>query len=166
MCVGRATVDVSGGWGRGAAPRLGGMSKAGVFFKAAGGVIATTVTLVTALRENPEIAKGLDGLVAKIKETTDGGTPKRRFDTKMAAINTAADAVELAFPEAAEPAGWRRQAQALRARGELVWGANEGGTRRKGMKAIDGEVTELLNQINSRLSELQRALPADDPRAS
>lgn len=142
------------------------MSKVSVFIKTAGGVIATTVTLVTALRENPQIAKSLDDLVGKIKQGADGSNPKRRFDTKLAAITTAADAVGLAFPEAVEPAGWRRQAEALRARGELVWGANSGGTRRKAMKALDAEVTELLTGINERLSQLQRALPADDPRAS
>ncbi len=142
------------------------MSRVGVFLKAATGAIATTVTLVTALRENPEIAKSLDGLVTRVKETTDGDNPKRRFDTKMAAINTAADAVELAFPEATEPAGWRRQAQALRARGELIWGANAGATRRKAMKSLDAEVTELLDRINERLAQLQADLPADDPRAS
>ena len=103
--------------------------------------VATTVTLVSALRENPQIAK-------------------------MAAIDTAADAVERAFPEATEPAGWHRHAQALRVRAELVWSANSGGNRRKAMKSLNAETAELLEQINARLTQLQRQLPPGDPRAS
>ena len=36
------------------------MSKLSLILKTAGGAVATTVTLVTALRENPEIAKSLE----------------------------------------------------------------------------------------------------------
>ncbi|WP_353082428.1 hypothetical protein [Tessaracoccus lapidicaptus] len=142
------------------------MSKLSLILKTAGGAVATTVTLVTALRENPEIAKSLDGLLGKLKEAATGDHPKRRFDAKMAAIDTAADAVAQAFPEAAEPAGWRRQAQALRVRGELAWSANRGAVRRKAMKSLDAETGELLQQINTRLAALQTALPPEDPRAS
>ena len=142
------------------------MSKLSLILKTAGGAVATTVTLVTALRENPEIAKSLDGLLGKLKEAAAGDHPKRRFDAKMAAIDTAADAVAQAFPEATEPAGWRRQAQALRVRGELAWSANRGAVRRKVMKSLDAETGELLQQINTRLAALQTALPPEDPRAS
>lgn len=142
------------------------MSKLSLILKTAGGAVATTVTLVTALRENPEIAKSLDGLLGRLKEAAAGDQPKRRFDAKMAAIDTAADAVAQAFPEATEPAGWRRQAQALRVRGELAWSANRGAVRRKAMKSLDAETGELLQQINTRLAALQTALPPEDPRAS
>ncbi|HSO70339.1 MAG TPA: hypothetical protein VLQ67_11955 [Arachnia sp.] len=142
------------------------MSKLGIIIKTTGAAVATTVTLVSALRENPQIAKSLDDLVGKLKSATDANNPKIRFDAKMAAIDTAADAVELAFPEATEPAGWHRHAQALRVRAELVWGANSGGTRRKAMKSLNAETAELLEQINQRLASLQKQLPSDDPRAS
>ena len=141
------------------------MSKLGIIIKTTGAAVATTVTLVSALRENPQIAKSLDDLVGKLKSATDANNPKIRFDAKMAAIDTAADAVELAFPEATEPAGWHRHAQALRVRGELIWGANSGGTRRKAMKALNAETAELLEQINQRVASLQKEVPADDPRA-
>lgn len=141
------------------------MSKLGIIIKTTGAAVATTVTLVSALRENPQIARSLDDLVGKLKSATDANNPKIRFDAKMAAIDTAADAVELAFPEATEPAGWHRHAQALRVRGELIWGANSGGTRRKAMKSLNAETAELLEQINQRLGSLQKQLPADDPRA-
>ena len=147
-------------------PRLGPMSKLGMILKTTGAAVATTVTLVSALRENPQIARSLDDLVGKLQSVTDPNNAKLRFDAKMAAIDTAADAVALAFPEATEPAGWHRHAQALRVRGELIWGANSGGTRRKAMKSLNAETAELLEQINARLSQLQRALPSDDPRAS
>ena len=117
--------------------------------------VATTVTLVSALRENPQIAKSLDDLVGKLQTVTDPNNPKLRFDAKMAAIDTAADAVERAFPEATEPAGWHRHAQALRVLGELIWGANSGGTRRKAMKALNAETAEVLSQVNARLIDLQ-----------
>ena len=67
----------------------------------------------------------------------------------------AADAVEQTFPSAAEPAGWRRQAQALRVRGELAWHSNTGGHRRKAMKALNAETAEVLSQVNARLIDLQ-----------
>lgn len=137
-----------------------------MIIKTTGAVVATTVTLVSALRENPQIARSLDELVGKLRAATDANNPKIRFDAKMAAIDTAADAVRLAFPEATEPAGWHRHAQALRVRGELVWGANSGGTRRKAMKSLNAETAELLEQINQRLASLQEPLPTDDPRAS
>ena len=131
------------------------MSKFGVFLKTAGGVVATTITLLTALRENPQIAKGLDDAVDKVKAATNSDNPKLRFDAKLSAINVAADAVDETFPGTAEADGWRRQAQALRVRGELAWGANTGKSRRKAMKALNVETAELLEQINLRLADMQ-----------
>ena len=52
-------------------------------------------------------------------------------------------------------AGWRRQAQALRVRGELAWHSNTGGHRRKAMKALNAETAEVLSQVNARLIDLQ-----------
>lgn len=131
------------------------MSKIGVFVKTAGGVIATTATLIGALRENPQIAKGVDEAFAKLKSSANSANPKLRFDAKLSAINVAADAVEETFPGSPEPAGWRRQAQALRVRGELAWSANTGRDRRKAMKALNAETQELLSSINERLATLQ-----------
>lgn len=132
------------------------MSKFGIIVKTATGVIATTATLLTALRENPQIAKGIDDAVGKLKASANSENPKLRFDAKLGAINVAADAVEAEFPGAREPEGWRRQAQALRVRGELAWSANTGKDRRKAMKALNAETAELLSAINERLATLQQ----------
>ncbi|MFT3888043.1 MAG: hypothetical protein QM713_07780 [Arachnia sp.] len=133
------------------------MSKVGVYIKAASGVIATSVALLTALRENPQIGEGINSAIDKLKQATNSQNPKLRFDAKLAAIDAAADAVEQSFPEAREPAGWRRQAQALRVRGELAWHSNRGGARRKAMKALNAETSEVLAEVNARLIELQAA---------
>ena len=133
------------------------MSKLGIFVKAAGGVIATTITLLSALRENPQTADGIDRAVNKLKSATNSENPKLRFDAKISAIEVAADAVEETFPHAVEPEGWRRQAKALRTRGELAWNANTGKARRRAMKAVNAETAELLAVINGRLADLQAA---------
>ena len=131
------------------------MSKFTVFVKAAGGIIATSITLLAALRENPQVAEGIDSAIAKLQSATNSENPKLRFDAKLSAIEAAATAVTQAFPEAKEPEGWLRQAQALRMRGELAWGANTGQPRRKAMKALNAETAEVLSQVNTRLAELQ-----------
>ena len=133
------------------------MGKVGVFIKTASTILATSVALLTAMRENPQIAEGIDSAIEKLKKATNSQNPKLRFDAKLAAIVAAADAVEQTFPSAAEPAGWRRQAQALRVRGELAWHSNTGGHRRKAMKALNAETAEVLSQVNSRLIALQGA---------
>lgn len=135
------------------------MSKLGIFVKTAGGVIATSVALLTALRENPQIGEGIDAAIDKLKSATNSENPKLRFDAKIGAIEAAATAVEETFPDATEPEGWRRQAKALRMRGELAWNANRGKTRRKAMKALNTETGEVLAGVNSRLIELQSELP-------
>ena len=131
------------------------MGKVGVFIKTASTILATSVALLTAMRENPQIAEGIDSAIDKLKKATNSQNPKLRFDAKLAAIVAAADAVEQTFPNAAEPAGWRRQAQALRVRGELAWHSNTGGHRRKAMKALNAETAEVLSQVNARLIDLQ-----------
>ena len=131
------------------------MGKVGVFIKTASTILATSVALLTAMRENPQIAEGIDSAIDKLKKATNSQNPKLRFDAKLAAIVAAADAVEQTFPSAAEPAEWRRQAQALRVRGELAWHSNTGGHRRKAMKALNAETAEVLSQVNARLIDLQ-----------
>ena len=137
------------------------MSKFSVIAKAAGTVIATAIPLLTALRENPQVAEGIDRAVSKLKQASDSNNPKLRFDAKIAAIEVAADAVEETFPHAREPEGWRRQAKALRTRGELAWNANTGRDRRRAMKSLNNETSGLLQGVNHRLAELQeQAAPA------
>ena len=140
------------------------MSKLGILVKTAGGVIATTATLLTALRENPQIARSIDDAVGKLKASANSENPKLRFDAKLNAINVAADAVDETFPGSPEPEGWRRQAQSLRVRGELAWSANTGKHRRTAMKALNAETAELLQQINERLASMQA--PTEIPPAS
>lgn len=131
------------------------MSKFSIFIKTAGGVIATSLALLTALRENPQIAEGVDSAIDKLKSATNSQNPKLRFDAKISAIEAAADAVENTFTDASEPAGWRRQAKGLRMRGELAWNASNGRTRRRAMKALNTETAEVLSGVNTRLIALQ-----------
>ncbi len=135
------------------------MSKFGVFVKAASGVIATSVALLTLLRENPQIGQGIDAAIEKLKTATNSDNPKLRFDAKIAAIEAAADAVELHFPTSAEPTRWRRQVQGLRMRGELAWNSNTGRAQRRAMKALNAETAEVLSTVNARLLDLQAEHP-------
>lgn len=142
------------------------MSKIRLFITTASGVIAATATLLGALRENPQLAEAVDGAVDKLKRATNSDNPKLRFEAKLNAIEVAALAVEETFPSAGEPAGWRRQAQALRMRGELAWSANTGQARRKAMKSLNAETAEVLAQVNERLAALQTSpaeVTADGP---
>lgn len=136
------------------------MSKIRLFVTTASGVIAATATLLGALRENPQLAESVDGAVDKLKKSMNTENPKLRFEAKLNAIDVAADAVEETFPQSLDPAGWRRQAQALRMRGELAWNANTGKARRKAMKALNRETAEVLAQVNERLASLQTS-PAE-----
>ncbi|WP_040283555.1 hypothetical protein [Tessaracoccus massiliensis] len=131
------------------------MSKIRLIVTTASGVIAATATLLNALRENPQLSESIDGAVGKLRSSMNSENPKLRFEAKLNAIDVAATAVEETFPYATEPSGWRRQAQALRMRGELAWSANTGKARRKGMKALNAETAEVLSQVNERLAELQ-----------
>ncbi|GAA4901330.1 hypothetical protein GCM10025789_20010 [Tessaracoccus lubricantis] len=131
------------------------MSKIRLILTTASGVIAATTALLGALRDNPQISESIDGAVAKLKEATNSENPKLRFEAKLNAIDVAAEAVEETFPQAVEPNGWRRQAQALRMRGELAWNANSGKARRRAMKALNAETAEVLASVNERLMQFQ-----------
>ncbi|MDO5678407.1 MAG: hypothetical protein Q4G35_12980 [Propionibacteriaceae bacterium] len=131
------------------------MSKIRLIVTTASGVIAATATLLGALRENPQLAEAVDGAVDKLKKSMNSENPKLRFEAKLHAIEVAADAVAETFPQSQDPSAWRRQAQALRMRGELAWNANTGKARRKAMKALNRETAEVLAQVNERLALLQ-----------
>ena len=130
------------------------MVNAGTILKAAGGVVAATATLITLLKDNPQLSDGLNSTIDKIKSATNSENPKLRFDGRIKAIETCADAVEESFPELTEPADWRRKASALRMRGELAWNANEGKHRKKAMTALNAETATVLEAVNARLVEL------------
>lgn len=133
------------------------MSKVSVFIKAASGIVATTVTLLAALRDNPQIAESIDSAINKVKRATSSENPKLRFEAKLDAISAAADAVAHVDPDAGGPNAWRTKASALRTRGELAWNATTGRSRRRAMKRLDGEVEELLAQVNEHLIGLPDA---------
>ncbi len=130
------------------------MVKVGVIIKAATGVVAATATLVTLLKDNPQLTDGVSSTVDKIKSATNSENPKRRFDGRIQAIDTCADAVSSNFPDLTEPAEWRRKASALRVRGELAWNGNEGRARKKAMTALNDETASVLQDVNARLAEL------------
>lgn len=130
------------------------MSKVGTIVKAAGGVVAVTATVLSVLKENPQLSQGLNSTIDKIKSATNSDNPKLRFDGRIAAIETCADAVAENFPELPEPEQWRRKASALRMRGELAWNANQGKTRKKAMSALNEETAGVLEAVNARLIDL------------
>ncbi len=130
------------------------MGKVGVVIKAATGVVAATTTLVTLLKDNPQLTEGVSATVDKLKAATSSNNPKVRFDGRIQAIETCADAVSENFPELSEPAEWRRKASALRVRGELVWNSQQGRERKKAMAELNEETASLLHNVNARLSQL------------
>ncbi|MEO7586953.1 MAG: hypothetical protein ABIS84_02890 [Arachnia sp.] len=130
------------------------MGKAGVIIKAAGGIVAGTATLLALLKDNPQLSEGLNSTIDKIKSATNSDNPKLRFDGRIKAIETCADAVAENFPELTEPEEWRRKATALRVRGELAWNANDGRARKKAMIALNAETATILEDVNRRLTEL------------
>lgn len=127
------------------------MANAGTILKAAGGVVATTLTILSALKENPQLADGVNKTFDKIKSATNSQNPKLRFDGKIKAIEACADAVDEAFPGSPEPENWRRKAKALQMRGELAWTANHGKAKKKAMQALNAETADLLESVNQRL---------------
>ena len=131
------------------------MGKFSAFVKAATPVVVTTVALLKEYRESPELRKGVDAAIAKLKKTTRSVSLKERIEAKINAIIVAADAVDEITPHSSEPAGWRRQAQTLRMRSDLAWNSNRGSSRRKVIKALEAETAELLAEINERLVQLQ-----------
>lgn len=133
------------------------MGKVGTIVKAAGGVVAVTATLLGLLKENPQLSQGLNSTIDKIKSATNSDNPKLRFDGRIAAIETCANAVAENFPELPEPEQWRRKASALRLRGELAWNANSGKARKKAMSALNEETAAVLEAVNTRLTDLTKA---------
>ncbi len=132
----------------------GGMGKVGVIVKAATGIVAATTTVVTLLKDNPQLTEGFSSTVDKIKSATNSDNPKLRFDGRIQAIDTCADAVAANFPELTEPAEWRRKASTLRVRGELAWNANQGKARKKAMAELNAETAVVLEEVNARLAQL------------
>ncbi|MGO1384793.1 MAG: hypothetical protein ACTHWA_03700 [Arachnia sp.] len=130
------------------------MVKVGVIIKAATGVVAATATLVSLLKDNPQLTDGFSSTVEKIKSATNSENPKLRFDGRIQAIETCADAVEANFPELTDPAEWRRRASTLRVRGELAWNANQGKSRKKAMTDLNAETARVLEGVNARLAQL------------
>lgn len=122
-------------------------------------VLGASAALLTALKDNPELKDGLEQAITKIKGATNSQNPKIRFDAKLTAIEAAADAVEQEFGRADMASEWRQGAAALRMRGELVWHASKGRDRRKAMKALNGETSELLSRINGHLASLTPRVP-------
>lgn len=144
------------------------MANVGTIIKAAGGIVAATATLVTLLKDNPQLSDGITSTLDKIKTATNSDNPKLRFDGRIKAIETCADAVEENFPGLPEPEEWRRKAATLRMRGELAWSANEGKHRKKAMTALNAETATVLESVNGRLIELtENKAPAKgiDPSA-
>ncbi len=137
----------------------GRMVKVGVIIKAATGIVAATATLVTLLKDNPQLTDGFSSTVEKIKAATNSDNPKLRFDGRIQAIETCADAVSTNFPDLTEPAEWRRKASTLRVRGELAWNSNEGKARKKAMTALNAETASVLEDVNARLAQLTTPAP-------
>lgn len=130
------------------------MANVRVILKTAGSVLAATVTVLTALKENPQLSEGVSKALEKIKAAMSSRNPRVRFDAKITAIQACADAVEEEFQRTEEAAEWRRAAAALRMRGDLAWDARSGKARRLAMKAANAETEALLEKMNTRLVEL------------
>lgn len=126
--------------------------------KTATGVLVATAGLLSALKDNPQLAAGVQRTLATIKGALKSKSAKQRFDAQIAAIEACAVAVEEQFPEASEPADWRQAARTLQLRAELVWATGPGGARRKAMKTLSRDTTALLASINARLAQLTPGL--------
>lgn len=130
------------------------MASASTIIKAATSALAASAALLTALKENPQLADGAKTALEKIRSATDSQNPRLRFEAKIAAIEACADAVEVQFPGAAEVTEWREAAAALKLRGNLTWDANHGRRRKLEMRKLNDATTKLLERINARLAEL------------
>lgn len=139
------------------------MASASTIIKAATSVLAASAALITAFKDNPQLAGGAKSALDKIKQAANSNNPRVRFEAKLAAIEACADAVEAQFPGATEVTSWRRTAAALRVRGELIW-QTEGRRRRGAMKELTQETTELLSRINERLVQLTGDVIVEQPR--
>lgn len=140
------------------------MSKISAALKLASTAVATTAALLTVVRENPQLAAGVQAALDKVRNATARDKPKLRLDAKLEAIVAAADAVEHLDPASPDPKQWRHRAGALRVRADLTWHASSGRTRSRAMKLLTAETAELLDQVNTALAQLQASsLHAIDP---
>lgn len=135
------------------------MANLGLILKTAGSVVAATVAILNAVKENPHLGESATKAIDKLKSATNSENPRLRFEAKITAIQACADAVEKEFDRADEAAEWRRDAAALRVRGDLAWNANHGKARRRAMREINAETEELLSRMNERLVELTEKSP-------
>lgn len=131
------------------------MSKITAAFKLASTAVATTAALLTVVRENPQLAAGVQAAIDKVKNATARDKPKLRLEAKLKAIVAAADAVEHLDPASPDPKQWRHQVGALRVRADLAWHASSGRARGRAMKLLTAETTDLLDQVNATLAQLQ-----------
>lgn len=139
------------------------MANLGTILKTAGSVLAASAAILATIRENPQLADGATRALDKVKAATNSQNPKLRFEAKLAAIDACADAVEANFGNNEEAARWRREAAALRVRGDLTWHAHHGKQRRKAMRALNEETSVVLAHINERLAQLTDSLPPELP---
>ncbi len=135
------------------------MANLGTILKTAGSVLAASAAILATLRENPQLTEGATKALNKVKAATDSQNPKLRFEAKLAAIDACADAVEANFGKNEEAGTWRREAAALRVRGDLTWNAHHGKQRRRSMRALNEETSTVLAHINERLAQLTDSLP-------
>lgn len=138
------------------------MPNLGLIIKTAGSVLAASAAVLGALKENPQLADGATRALDKVRSAMDSQNPKLRLDAKLSAIEACASAVEVQFGKSEEAERWRAEAAALRVRGELAWAAHTGKQRRRRMKTLSAETAEVLDHINTRLTELT-ASPVVDP---
>lgn len=137
------------------------MANIGPMIKTAAKVLTTSVAILSALKENPQVGEKAGEALEKVRSAANSRSPKQRFEAKLAAIETCADAVGTEFGQPAEAEKWRREAAALRVRADLVWNAGSGKQRRRDMKSINDRTTALLQKMNERLA----SLTAHDDRA-
>lgn len=139
------------------------MANLGTILKTAGSVLAASAAILATLKENPQLTEGATKALDKVKAATNSQNPKLRFEAKLAAIDACADAVEANFGDHEEASKWRREAAALRVRGDLTWHAHHGKQRRKAMRLLNEETTVVLAHINERLTQLTDSLPRELP---
>lgn len=130
------------------------MANLGVILKTTGTVLAAAAAVLTALKENPQLADSATKALDKIKSAGRSRNPKERFEAKLAAIDACATAVETEFDRQDEAGRWRREAAALRMRVDLAWEAHRGKRRRRAMAELNDETATLLDHINERLAAL------------
>lgn len=149
--------------GTAAAPIMKRMANLGMIIRTAGSVLAASAAILATIKENPQLAEGATKALDKVKSATNSQNPKLRFEAKLAAIDACADAVETNFGNVEEAGNWRREAAALRVRGDLTWNAHQGKERRAAMRGLNEETAQVLARINERLTQLTDSLPRELP---